>query len=57
MRADVTFAILIMAICFILVPVLAYTVGGWYAYWGAVMLSVIWAIVITWLRTSKYWEE
>ncbi|MEM1537418.1 MAG: hypothetical protein QXK12_01030 [Candidatus Nezhaarchaeales archaeon] len=57
MKVDVFFALLIMAICFILVPIIASTVGGWYAYWGAVALSVIWAIIITWLRTSRYWEE
>ncbi len=47
----------VMAICFISVPLLAATVGGWYAYWGAMILSAVWAVVLLWLKTSRYWEE
>jgi hypothetical protein len=50
-------AILVMALCFISVPILAATVGGWYAYWGPILLSMIWALVLLWLRTTQFWEE
>jgi hypothetical protein len=50
-------AILVMALCFISVPILAATVGGWYAYWGPILLSMIWALVLLWLRTTLFWEE
>lgn len=49
--------LMVMAICFITVPLLASTVGGWYAYWGAMLASVIWAVALLWLKTTKYWEE
>ena len=49
--------LIIMAICFITVPLLAATVGGWYAYWGAMLMSAIWAVTLLWLKTTKYWEE
>jgi hypothetical protein len=47
----------VMAVCFISVPLLAATLGGWYAYWGAMVMSVIWAVALLWLKTTKYWEE
>lgn len=50
-------AILVMALCLISVPILAATVGGWYAYWGPILLSMIWALVLLWLRTTQFWEE
>jgi hypothetical protein len=49
--------LIIMAICFITVPLLAATVGGWYAYWGAMLMSAIWAVTLLWLKTTKYWED
>ncbi len=49
--------LIIMAICFVTVPLLAATVGGWYAYWGAMLMSAIWAVTLLWLKTTKYWEE
>jgi hypothetical protein len=55
-RALVT-TLIVMAICFISVPLLAATLGGWYAYWGAMIISSIWAVALLWLKTTKYWEE
>jgi hypothetical protein len=49
--------LIVMAICFISVPLLAATLGGWYAYWGAMIISAIWAVALLWLKTTKYWEE
>lgn len=46
----------VMAICFASVPLLAATLGGWYAYWGAMVASVIWAVALLWLKTTRYWE-
>ena len=53
----VILSLIVLAVCFILVPVMAATLGGWYAYWGAMIISAIWAVVLLWLRLTKYWEE
>ncbi|GEM_PF-695009 len=50
-------SIVALAVCFILVPVVSATVGGWYAYWGALLLSVVWAAILLWLKLTKYWDE
>lgn len=50
-------SILVMALCFISVPILAATVGGWIAYWGPILVSMVWALVLLWLRTTLFWEE
>ena len=47
----------LMALCVILVPVIAYSVGGWYAYWGHALLAIIFGILAVLLRTRYYWEE
>jgi hypothetical protein len=49
--------LIVMIICFATVPLLAATLGGWYAYWGAMVMSTIWAITLLWLKTTRYWEE
>ncbi len=49
--------IIALAACFLAVPLLAATVGGWYAYWGAMVLSAIWAAILLWLKLTKYWGE
>jgi len=49
--------LIVMAVCFISVPIMAATLGGWYAYWGAMIVSAIWAVALLWLKTTKYWEE
>lgn len=46
-----------LAACFVSVPVMAATLGGWYAYWGAMVVSAVWAGVLLWLKLTKYWEE
>ncbi len=48
--------LLALAACFIGVPALAASVGGWYAYWGAMALSVVWAAIMLWLKLTRYWE-
>ncbi|MEM4644141.1 MAG: hypothetical protein QW748_02035 [Candidatus Methanomethylicaceae archaeon] len=56
MKSDIILGILIMALCFISVPIIAATVGGWYAYWGTLLLSMVWSAVILWLKIS-HWEN
>jgi len=51
------FLLVIMSLCIILVPVIAYIVGGWYAYWGHVLLAVIFAVLAIFIKTRYYWEE
>ncbi len=47
----------IMALCFILVPVLAYYAGGWYAYLGHALLALFFAFIVVFIKTRYYWEE
>ena len=47
----------VMALCFILVPAVAYLIGGWYAYWGHALLAIIFAILAVIIKTQYYWEE
>lgn len=46
-----------MALCFILVPIIAYLLGGWYAYLGHGLLAIVFAILSVLIRTRYYWEE
>ncbi|MGC8936721.1 MAG: hypothetical protein ACP5KV_05085 [Candidatus Methanomethylicaceae archaeon] len=56
MKLGKMLGLLIMALCFISVPVMAVTIGGWYAYWGTLLLSVVWSGVLLWLKIS-HWED
>ena len=47
--------IILLSLCFISVPIITATIGGWYAYWGALIISIIWTIILLILRI-KYWE-
>jgi hypothetical protein len=47
----------ILTLCFVLVPIVAYLLGGWYAYWGHALLAIIFAIVAVFIKTRYYWEE
>jgi len=49
--------IVVMALCIILVPIVAYLFGGWYAYWGHALLAIIFAVMAILLKTRFYWEE
>jgi len=51
------FLLVIMALCIILVPVIAYILGGWYAYWGHGLLAIIFAVLAVFIKTRYYWEE
>jgi hypothetical protein len=57
MSLAIGLSLLVLAICFVSVPILAATVGGWYAYWGPILLGTVWALVLLWLRVTKFWEE
>ncbi len=56
MRPNTILGLIIMVLCFVSVPLIAATVGGWYAYWGTVLLSMVWSAVILWLKLS-HWED
>jgi len=47
----------IMALCIILVLVIAYFLGGWYAYWGHALLAIVFGILAVFIKTDYYWEE
>jgi hypothetical protein len=49
--------LVIMALCIILVPVIAYILGGWYAYWGHALLAIIFAVLAVFIKTRYFWEE
>jgi hypothetical protein len=53
---NIIISIILLSLCFISVPIIAATIGGWYAYWGALIISIIWTIILLILRI-KYWEE
>lgn len=47
----------IMVLCIVLVPVIAYLIGDWYAYWGHALLAIIFGILAVFIKTHYYWEE
>jgi hypothetical protein len=49
--------ITMMILCVILVPLIAYYLGSWYAYWGHGILAIIFAIIAILLRTKFFWED
>jgi hypothetical protein len=53
----VSVLIAVMTVCVILVPVFAYFLGGWFAYWGHALLGIIFSVVVVLIRTRYYWEE
>ncbi len=57
MNTWVYLIIVVMALCIILIPIVAYLFGGWYAYWGHALLAIIFAVMAILLKTRFYWEE
>lgn len=53
----VYFLLAIMTLCFLMVPVAAYLLGGWYAYWGHALLAIAFGFLAVWIKTRYYWEE
>ena len=49
--------IAVVTFCVILVPVIAYFLGGWFAYWGHALLAIIFSVVVVLIRTRYCWEE
>lgn len=47
----------VMILCVILVPVTAYFLGEWYAYWGHALLAIIFSVLAVLIKTRYYWEE
>ena len=47
----------VMALCIILVPVIAYLLGGWYAYWGSALLAIVFGVLAVFIKTRYFWEE
>ncbi|MCK4435937.1 hypothetical protein KAU87_03910 [Candidatus Bathyarchaeota archaeon] len=57
-KTSVVYAMIaFMILCVILVPLIAYFFGGWYAYWGHALLAIVFAVIAVFLRTKYYWEE
>lgn len=56
LKVGVILGIIALAVCFAAVPLLAANLGGWYAYWGAMLVSVVWAAILYWLKVTHYWE-
>ncbi|MEM2242504.1 MAG: hypothetical protein QW827_02390 [Candidatus Bathyarchaeia archaeon] len=46
-----------MILCVLLVPLIAYYIGGWFAYWSHAALAIIFALAAVLLKTRWYWEE
>ena len=55
-RLPIAVWVLALVATFAAVPVMAATVGGWYAYWGTMVLSAVWAGIMLWLKLTRYWE-
>ncbi|MEM3578840.1 MAG: hypothetical protein QXL54_01280 [Candidatus Bathyarchaeia archaeon] len=51
------FAVAVMILCVLLVPLTAYYLGGWLAYWSHAVLAIIFALAAVLLKTMWYWEE
>ncbi|MEM2419638.1 MAG: hypothetical protein QXL38_01470 [Candidatus Bathyarchaeia archaeon] len=57
MKKGVLFTVAIMILCVLLVPLTAYYIGGWFAYWSHAALAIIFALAAVLLKTRWYWEE
>jgi len=55
--SKIYYLLAIMILCIILVPVIAYLFGGWYAYWGHALLAIIFGVIAVFIKTRYYWEE
>ncbi|MGC9346264.1 MAG: hypothetical protein ACP5ER_05695 [Candidatus Bathyarchaeales archaeon] len=49
--------VVFLVICVILVPLIAYLLGEWYAYWGHALLAIVFGVLAVLIRTRYYWEE
>ncbi|MEM3536161.1 MAG: hypothetical protein QXF44_00130 [Candidatus Bathyarchaeia archaeon] len=56
-RLKVHILLILMVLCVILVPLTAYLIGEWYAYWGHALLAIVFGIIAVYIKTRYYWEE
>ncbi len=54
MKAVLIFA---LGLTFFMVPVVAFLLEGWCAYWGLGFLALLFGVLLTYLKTHYYWEE
>jgi hypothetical protein len=47
----------IMVLCVTLVPVIAYLLGEWRAYWGHALLAIVFGVLAVFIKTRYFWEE
>ena len=47
----------IMILFVILVPVTAYLLGEWFAYWGHALLAIAFGVLAVLVKTRYYWKE
>ncbi len=57
MRATVKLLLALAGTCVVLVPLLAYFVGGWQTYWGHTLLAIVFSVLLVLIKTRYYWEE
>ena len=55
MKAYIVLATIVL--CTILVPVIAYLFGEWYAYWGHALLAIVFGVLAVLIKTHYFWEE
>jgi hypothetical protein len=46
-----------MILCVVFVPITAYLIGEWYAYWSHGLLAIIFSLIAVYLKTRYYWED
>ena len=49
--------LLVLGLMFFLVPVVAYLLEDWYVYWGLGLLSLLFGVLLVYLKTHYYWED
>ncbi len=46
-----------LVVVFVLIPVFAYLLEDWYAFWGHGLLAIIFGALLVYLKTRYYWDE
>lgn len=57
LNGRIVLGITILCLSFVSVPIVAATVGGWYAYFYQILISCVWAATLLLLRVKDFWEE
>ncbi|MCS7124280.1 MAG: hypothetical protein NZ932_02540 [Candidatus Bathyarchaeota archaeon] len=57
MRKGVLFTVIFMLLCVLMVPLTAFYLGGWIAYWSHALVAIAFAVAVVLLKTRWFWEE